>query len=537
MPNTPKSPRVAFLRTQYLPRLEKAFPVLSSTWGGMNEKQIFDALLKADPTPKKQTLERLLNWTLKGDLLHSDLAETTSAISVFEHTKKNFSTKPRDLNRYKLRADFVAATLAGPLARFEKLMDADNRKEEREWVNIPNFPKDGSISAQAWFALKITLAHDPAHGGNLEHFLRWFEHPDEPLLPEDLWRITDDLLTYRQYRQRLAPGKRDLSQYATSRDFQNVIWRYNKLPPFTVAELQDMEDHEIAMGRATEIAKGPNWRLIQIQTESAAIELGKGTQWCTAMTGSRTNYFDKYKNNLLYLCDDKADRYMFHFETFQFRDRYDRMISEPYDFVKSYDGLDQALSPYVSEIKYDYNRLLEWIDTQHYHSDMYRGTALMFTLNEESKEKAARIIPFVLKESVCPRSEIKSGGMGIHAVDENGERIPDYDFRLTAHLLETCRDVPEWKQAAETVLADVLPALLRIPTDPNFSSFFGTKLMKKIKGDAFWENIIREALPAIQVEAQRKGASTYLREIEEIYADNPALRKTRPTTMISQPSP
>lgn len=540
MPDNRKSSRVEFLKAQYIPRLQAAQTQLAPIWNNQTSEEIFQSLAAADPTPKKLSLERLLNWTLKGDLTPDQLPETTTALVLFQNTKNNRTTGEADLNRYKLRADFMAATMAEPLLRLQRLLAIDREREEkkREWPRVPNFPADSSLEEQAKFALKLCLFHDPGQGKFLADILRWFEHEKESLLPEDLHRVTNDLLLYKKYRQRLALDKRDLSKCESNRNFQSLIWAYKKLPAFEVSELEAMENQEISMGRATEMARGPDWRLIRIDTEEAAIGLGRGTEWCTAGTGSRANYFKKYKDagDLLYLRDDKAERYQLHFPAFQFMNIFDRRVAYPYDWVKSYDGLGDALSDY--ETGWDnsrYQKTLEWIDSQYFHAEMYESDALMLTLNDKNRRDVAEVLPEVLKKSLEPYFEDNKFG-GMYAVDEDGNRIPDYNFRLTAHLLLTARKVPEWKAAAETVIDDIIPRLLMIPTNPEFSFHFGIDLVKAVKGDVVWERVVSSVLPTVRHECGKRNNSSYLREIYGIYADNPALVQSASSNTPSAPS-
>ena len=527
MPDKRKSNRVAFLKAQYIPRLQAVEDQLAPVWNNKTAEEIFNALVVADTTPKKLSLERILNWTIKGDLTLKDLHETAEALSLFQNTKDKHTACQVDLNRYKLRADFMASTLADPLARLQKLLLADQQKEDkkREWTRVPHFPVDSSVEDQAKFVLKLLLLHDPAQGKFLPDILRWLEHEKEPLLPEDLQRVTNDLLLYKKYRQRLAPDKRDIGRCQSNRDFQSLIWAYKKLPHFDVAELEEMENQEIAMGRAAEAACGSNWRLIRIDAEAAAITLGRGTEWCTAGTGSRANYFGKYHDQgpLLYLRDDKAQRYQLHFPAFQFMDVFDRRIPYPFDWVKSFNGLKDVLSAY--ETGWDdsgYGKILKWIDSENFHAEMYESNALLLSINIRNRQDVANTLPLVLKKSLDPYFEEKKFG-GVYGVDEDGNRIPDYDFRLAAHLMIAAHKVPEWKAAAETVIDDIVPRLLMLPSDPEFNYGFGIDLMKEIKGDPVWERVIAAALPAIRHACEIRNNSSYLKAIDKVCADNPAL--------------
>lgn len=75
---------------------------------------------------------------------------------------------------------------------------------------------------------------------------------------------------------------------------------------------------------------GPYGTLAVPTTMAAAIDLGRGTKWCTAWADPARNRFDSYasKGPLYVWRDRTGDKYQFHFETKQFMDSSDQSISQ-----------------------------------------------------------------------------------------------------------------------------------------------------------------------------------------------------------------
>jgi hypothetical protein len=111
------------------------------------------------------------------------------------------------------------------------------------------------------------------------------------------------------------------------------------------------------------VYQNDNWAVFVPNTWEADVNLGKGTQWCTA--DSREDYGKKYYDNYLthggeyYVIinkQDKADKYQFHFETEQFMDRFDEEV-DIYEFCE-----ENGLSEFFKQEGYnidDYERTTE----------------------------------------------------------------------------------------------------------------------------------------------------------------------------------
>lgn len=512
------SARLDFLRAIYLPRLA-ILP--DGLWPGMDADRVFTALRSADPTQNSRFLEKLLNWTLRGELSASALARLRETLGLYGATRDTMPVGARDINRYRTVADFTDSVLAGPLARIRALIEADEARPRHEqvWRRTQLYKPEDSIEHKSALALSYILHNDPRGGRNLGHILRWFENPRDPLLPEDMIRVLDELLLYHRYRQRLAPERRDINDYRSWVTLQNAVMPYIKLPRFSAHELREIEDHAIDLNNAVAVAEGQGWRLLEIKTEDGAISLGRGTQFCTSFSGSRRNYFSAYKGDLLYLRDGKGDRYQIHFPSMQLRNTLDGKIEDQHAFIKSYPGLGAALAPYL--LKLNHRKFFEWMDTQRYDFDGFHELCGVFTVDSAVIAAAARVIPEILLDCMVPKSKRGTGAM--YAIDESGKEIGNMEIRLMAHLMMACRDVPAWRAAAENVIGRVVPRLMHEVADPEYNTYFILRLMNHYEGYPAWESVFRNALPATAAEARRRENGSYLRRLTEACTRNPRL--------------
>jgi len=87
------------------------------------------------------------------------------------------------------------------------------------------------------------------------------------------------------------------------------------------------------------IYKSDRLAVLQPNTRAAACELGKGTEWCTSSTESE-NYFWNYApgSPLYVILTDKMGKFQFHFDTGQFANIHDDMLSD--------DELDKLIEAY-----------------------------------------------------------------------------------------------------------------------------------------------------------------------------------------------
>ncbi len=171
---------------------------------------------------------------------------------------------------------------------------------------------------------------------------------------EDLYKATEYLTTFHRYKQKLE--RKDIGQYKSLPDLYDAIQPYEDN---TQAASHKEELRQIKKD-AKKVYEDGEWLVIVPETQEAAVEYGKGTQWCTAATGSY-NYFNYYnEKGPLYININKKTgaKYQFHFETNQFMDERDESVSIS-EILNDNDGIKnfyykkyglKALYDYVIEI-------------------------------------------------------------------------------------------------------------------------------------------------------------------------------------------
>ena len=161
------------------------------------------------------------------------------------------------------------------------------------------------------------VAADPTSGDDkMGKYSKWLLalYTSGNLKLEDLYKATEYLTTFHKYKQKL--DRKDIGQYKSLPDLYNAIEPYSDN---TKAASHKEEIRKIKEG-AEKVYEDNEWLVIIPHTKAAAIEYGKGTQWCTAATESY-NYFEHYNNQgPLYININKktGDKYQFHFESEQF---------------------------------------------------------------------------------------------------------------------------------------------------------------------------------------------------------------------------
>lgn len=105
---------------------------------------------------------------------------------------------------------------------------------------------------------------------------------------EDVNQVKKDIDTFIRVRAQL-PNK-DLNSY------KNLTQLYDAIKPFESQEIVSGKQQKQAVKEsgANKIIDTPNFKVLDLQTEEAAIFYGKGTKWCTAATEAE-NLFNDYK--------------------------------------------------------------------------------------------------------------------------------------------------------------------------------------------------------------------------------------------------
>ena len=189
------------------------------------------------------------------------------------------------------------------------------------------------------------VAADPTSGEDkMGKYSKWLLalYTGGNLKLEDLYKATEYLTTFHKYKNKLE--RKDIGQYKSLQDLFQSIEPY---ADNTQAASHKEELRKIKEG-AEKVYEDDEWLVIIPKTQEAAIEYGKGTQWCTAATGSR-NYFDDYnRQGPLYININKknGEKYQFHFETNSFMDASDSPIESAYEI-----GLSDGLLEFYKENK------------------------------------------------------------------------------------------------------------------------------------------------------------------------------------------
>ena len=166
------------------------------------------------------------------------------------------------------------------------------------------------------------VSADPTSGEDkMGKYSKWLLalYTSENLKLEDLYKATQYLTTFHKYKQKL--DKKDIGQYKSLPELYQAIQPYEDN---TQAASHKEEIRQIKKN-AEKVYEDEEWLVIVPKTKEAAIEYGKGTQWCTAATTS-DNMFDSYNSEgPLYININKksGEKFQFHFESYQFMDERD----------------------------------------------------------------------------------------------------------------------------------------------------------------------------------------------------------------------
>lgn len=144
-----------------------------------------------------------------------------------------------------------------------------------------------------------------------KQFVQWIvrQYVSGVLKIEDLYKVTQPLIIFQQYKRRLPQEKRDINKLS-------LVDLYNIEDSISNASLQEPSENEDFGPDVKVLYNGPLGWLAIPQTEEASCRLGRGTKWCTAATGSY-NRFELYSGiGDLYIWKDKnGKKYQFWYPT------------------------------------------------------------------------------------------------------------------------------------------------------------------------------------------------------------------------------
>ena len=167
------------------------------------------------------------------------------------------------------------------------------------------------------------------------------------LLKEDLPKAKQYIELLYKYRNAVKVNYTEIDSmsklYDTAKLF--MLSKENVDVKILLDNLEKDIDYHILLNRQ-------NWYIFKPITEKGACVLGAGTQWCTAWGKDstnpeyqdRSNHFESHNNQgplfIIINKKDNSEKYQFHFETNQFKDKYDfeinkeRFISDNEDIKK-----------------------------------------------------------------------------------------------------------------------------------------------------------------------------------------------------------
>jgi hypothetical protein len=279
-----------------------------------------------------------LNQLLKGIILENSRMDFL--VDKFVDSKTDKKLTPEEL---------FSLVVADPLSVVDENTDVDDFNGDfsvvkkvgpyTQWL-ISNF-------------FDITTPIDPVSGEPISPETKDYETRKQRiknLFWENLYKVTDDLVKFHRYKERLEVQNRDINKL----DFDELS---DLVKDFTLEKKGTKKEKEEAKKTfeypgSEIIFRGKDWVVVKISDkgpqgkEAAKFFGGYGlkpsvgeTNWCTSITEDKWNRFDSYiKTGPLYVIlpttdaqyGDKtglpANRYQFHFQDNQFMDKNDKPI-------------------------------------------------------------------------------------------------------------------------------------------------------------------------------------------------------------------
>ncbi len=196
---------------------------------------------------------------------------------------------------------------------------------------------------------------------------------------EDLYKVTEPLIIFQQYKQRLPQEKRDINKL-------NVFDLYDIEKQITAPSLQNNQQNVEFSSDVKVWYNGPLGYLITPLTQEAAIKYSNGTKWCTGAK-DKNNKFNAYnRRGPLFIWRDKnGQKYQFHsvgYDNNELMDASNNVISQQdYLKLKKHPVLKELLNEdgKIFNYQYEYIRQIDWekvcgLDTQEFldiDSDFY----------------------------------------------------------------------------------------------------------------------------------------------------------------------
>ncbi len=256
-------------------------------------KFVVEWFAQFDPTLNKKYTDWLIRQWIDGRLLLEDVSSAKRVLETFEEHKKTL--KKLDLSDY----------------------DQDTAPES---PNIPPPERRGDLNSWKDYrilsAVMRPLTGTQAAGEKVSNFL------EKPVIQDYMNHpVPDPVKGFGRDGEFDLEELRDVYQdEETGRsNFDTMDW-YNSFVN---------KPDEIATTAIKLIYKSDRLAVLQPNTEAAACELGKGTEWCTAYTDAENYYWTYAPDGPIYIIlTDKMGKVQFHFESDQFQDVHNDELSK-----------------------------------------------------------------------------------------------------------------------------------------------------------------------------------------------------------------
>lgn len=266
-------------------------------------KWIVEWFASMDPTKNKKYTDWIIRQWLNEKLWLEDAAKIPGILETFEEHKNNLKKLDITSGDEDYRNDFKDAPVPPP----------ERRADLNSW-------KDYRLLARVLRPLTGTQAA----GEKVSNFLK------KPEIQDMMnWPVPDPVQAFGE------DGEFDLEEIIAAHDESYMDRDYDDDGPDT-SDFDTMNWYDYMMGHEdTEattaikpIYQSDRLAVLQPNSRAAACELGKGTEWCTSSTESE-NYFWRYAPDgpLYVVLTDKMGKFQFHFETGQFANVHDEMLS------------------------------------------------------------------------------------------------------------------------------------------------------------------------------------------------------------------
>ena len=175
---------------------------------------------------------------------------------------------------------------------------------------------------------KIAEADPTRQGDGMGKYTDWMIrlYRKGKLKMEDLYKATEYLTAFHKFKNRIE--KKDIGQYKSLPELYDVVKDYIDNPDQATSK---SDERRKIKSDAEKVYEDEKWLVIVPHTKEAAIEYGKGTQWCTAATSSYNAFdgYNEYGNLYININKRTGEKYQFQFETKQFKDARDMDIEQP----------------------------------------------------------------------------------------------------------------------------------------------------------------------------------------------------------------